>query len=215
MNIDPVSTAGLVDREVRSGFRDGAPTKVVVARRTYATGQADLWDAVTNAERIPRWFVPISGDLRVGGRYQLEGNAGGVIERCDEPESFAVTWEYESSVSWVTVTLAPSDAGTKLELCHEAHIDDTWKQFGPGATGVGWDLGLLGLGLHLDSGTAVDRTEAATFTFSPEGVEFVTRSASGWAKAAVNDGDESDTARGAAERTVAAYTTAPEATPEG
>ena len=46
-----------------------------------------LWDACTNAERIPRWFLPVSGDLRLGGRYQLEGNAGGTIERCDPPRS--------------------------------------------------------------------------------------------------------------------------------
>jgi uncharacterized protein YndB with AHSA1/START domain len=215
VNIDPVTTAGLVTREVRSGFRDGAPTKIVIARRTYPTDRADLWDAVTNAERIPRWFLPISGDLRVGGRYQLEGNAGGVVERCEEPESFAVTWEYDANVSWVTVTLSPSGAGTTLELGHEAHIDDRWTQFGPGAVGVGWDLGLMGLGVHLDSGAAVDPEWAASFSFSAEGVEFVKRSAAGWADAAAGDGDEPGPAREAAERTVAGYTTAPEATPEG
>ena len=26
---------------------------------------------------FPRWFLPISGELRLGGRYQLTGNAGG------------------------------------------------------------------------------------------------------------------------------------------
>ena len=25
----------------------------------------------------PPWFLPVSGDLRVGGHFQLEGNAGG------------------------------------------------------------------------------------------------------------------------------------------
>ena len=29
----------------------------------------DVWDACTNPERIPRWFLPVSGDLRLGGRY--------------------------------------------------------------------------------------------------------------------------------------------------
>lgn len=38
-----------------------------------------MWDACTDPERIPRWFLPISGDLRLNGRYQLEGNAGGAI----------------------------------------------------------------------------------------------------------------------------------------
>ena len=51
----------------------------------YDTTLDDLWDACTNAERIPRWFLPVSGELRDGGRYQLEGNAGGTIERCDPP----------------------------------------------------------------------------------------------------------------------------------
>jgi uncharacterized protein YndB with AHSA1/START domain len=97
--IDPMATAGLVSREVRTGSRDGAQTRIAVARRTYRTDQADLWDALTNAERIPRWFLPISGDLEPGGRYQFEGNAGGVVERCDEPEFFAVTWEMGPTVS--------------------------------------------------------------------------------------------------------------------
>jgi uncharacterized protein YndB with AHSA1/START domain len=211
ITIDPVATAGLVRREVRSGSRDGAPTKIAVARRTYPTDQADLWNALTDAERIPRWFLPVSGDLRVGGRYQLEGNAGGVIERCEEPESFAVTWEYGPMMSWLEVRLTPAEEGTTLELLHEAHVDpDLWGQFGPGAVGVGWDLGLLGLGLHIDSGAPVDPAEALAFPTSPDGVDLVRRAAAGWADAAVRDGDEPGPAHEAAERTVAFYTGAPE-----
>jgi uncharacterized protein YndB with AHSA1/START domain len=211
MTIDPVATAGLVTREVRSGSRDGATTKIAIARRTYSTDQADLWDALTNADRIPRWFLPISGSLEPGGRYQLEGNAGGVIERCDEPESFAVTWEYGQMMSWLEVTLTPAGDGTALELAHEAHVDpDMWGQFGPGAVGVGWDLALIGLGQHIESGAPVDREEAAAFPISPEGVELVRRAATDWADAAVGDGDEPEAARDAAERTVGFYTTPPE-----
>src|SRR5262245_51272199 len=152
MKSDPIATAGLVTREVRSGSRDGVPTKIAIARRMYPTDQADLWDALTNEERIPRWFLPITGDLVVGGRYQLEGNAGGVVERCREPESFAVTWELGAMVSWLQVRLEPAEHGTTLELAHEAHVDpDLWGQFGPGAVGVGWDLALVGLGLHIES----------------------------------------------------------------
>ena len=209
---DPLATAGLVTREIRSGSRDGTPTKIAVARRTYATDQADLWDALTDAERIPRWFLPVSGDLEVGGRYQLEGNAGGVVERCDRPESFAITWEYGSMVSWLEVTLTSEADGTTLELAHEAHVDpDLWGQFGPGAVGVGWDLGLMGLGLHIDSGEPVDREAGLAFPLTPEGLEFVRASAAGWADAAVGDGDEPGPAHEAAERTVGFYTTAPDA----
>ena len=214
MSFDPAATAGLVTREVRSGSRDGVPTRIAIARRSYPTGQADLWDALTNADRIPRWFLPVSGDLKVGGRYQLEGNAGGVVERCEQPETFAVTWEFGGTVSWLQVTLVADGQRTTLELAHEAHVDPgMWEQFGPGAVGVGWDLGLMGLGLHLESGAAVDPAMAVTFPVSPEGVEFVRRAAAGWADAAVKDGDEAGPAHEAAARTAAFYTTPPEAAP--
>src|SRR5262245_32116284 len=214
ITIDPVAATGLVTREIRSGSCDGAPTKIAIARRPYSTDQADLWSALTDAERIPRWFLPVSGDLTVGGRYQLEGQAGGVVERCDEPEAFAVTWEFGGLVSWLEVRLSPADDGTMLELVHEAHVDpDMWGQFGPGAVGVGWDLALLGLGLHIESGGPVDPGEAVAFPVSPDGVEFVQGAAAGWADAAVGDGDEHDRAHEAAARTVAFYTTPPEDAP--
>jgi uncharacterized protein YndB with AHSA1/START domain len=200
-----------VDREVRTGSRDGASTKMAVARRTYAADRSDLWDALTNPERIPRWFLPVEGDLRVGGRYQLIGNAGGVVERCDAPHSFAATWEMGDMVSWIDVTLTPAENGTTLELVHESFVDpEMWGQFGPSAVGIGWDLGLMGLGIHLASGEAVDPDVAANFLTWPEGAEFARLSAARWADAAVADGDEPGQAREAAERTVAAYTAVPD-----
>ena len=199
--------AGLVTREVRGGTRDGAPTKIAIRRRTYRASQADLWDALTNADRIPRWFLPVSGDLRVGGRYQLEGNAGGLVERCQPPESFAVTWEFGGMLSWLEVTLIPDGDHTTLELAHHSHVDPAlWGRFGPGAVGVGWDLGLLGLDRHLDGGAAVDPKQAAALVASPDGVAFIRAAADGWADAAIADGDEPAAARQAAARTVAFYT---------
>lgn len=210
MSLDPAAMVGLVTREVRSGSRDGAPTKIVIARRTYSTGQADLWDALTSPDRIARWFLPVSGDLKAGGRYQLEGNAGGIIERCAAPESFAMTWEFRGTMSWLEVTLVPDGERTTLELAHEAPVDPgMWGQFGPGAVGVGWDLGLIGLGLHIESGAPVDPAMAITFPASPEGADFIRRAAEGWADAAVRDGDETGQAHEAAARTVAFYTPPP------
>jgi len=209
--IDPATTAGLVSREVHDGSRDGQPTKVAVARRTYATERADLWDALTSAERLPRWFLPVSGDLTVGGRYQLEGNAGGTVERCAAPDEFAVTWEFGETVTWLTVRLVPALGGTTLELVHEAPVDpDFWTRYGPGATGVGWDLSLMGLGLHLADGVALDPAEIETWSVSPEGVEFARLASAGWVDAAIASGEDADQARAAGERTVAFYTTVPE-----
>lgn len=213
LQIDPAHLAGLVAREVRTGERGGAPTRIVVARRTYATDPADLWNALTDAERIPRWFLPISGDLSVGGRYQFEGNAGGVIEACDEPTSLAVTWEMGPMVSWLQVHLRPVAGGTELKLVHEAPVDPFfWAQFGPGAVGVGWELAMMGLGVHVDTGEAVDPVESAGFALTPAGTELVRRSAKGWGDAAAADGDDAEAAAEAAARTVAFYTTAPDQT---
>jgi uncharacterized protein YndB with AHSA1/START domain len=210
---DPIATARLVTREVRNGNRDGQRTKIAVARRSYPTSQDDLWDALTDQERLPRWFAPVSGELRLGGRFQVEGNAGGVIERCDEPEAFAVTWEMGETTSWLTVTLTPVADGTELELVHEAPVDPGfWAEYGPGAVGVGWDLALLGLGLHVASGAAVDRGIADGLTFSPEGRAFVQQAATDWGDGAVAAGDDGEAAHAAAARTVAFYTTDPSAT---
>ena len=113
-----------------------------------------MWDACTNPLRIPRWFLPVSGDLRLGGRYQLEGNAGGTIERCDPPRGFTATWEFGGRVSWIEVRVtAGADGRTRLEIEHLAPLDAAgWAEFGPGAVGVGWDMALVGLAIHLSSG---------------------------------------------------------------
>ncbi len=58
---------GVEFREVRDTIYDGQPARVVSGARTYATNPGDVWDALTNVERIPRWFLPISGDLKPGG----------------------------------------------------------------------------------------------------------------------------------------------------
>src|SRR5215831_3624182 len=92
MEIEVDRYIGAVTREVASRVHEGKPARVLVARRTYATTVGDLWDALTNPARLPRWFLPVSGDLRLGGRYQFEGNAGGEVTACEPPRYVAATW---------------------------------------------------------------------------------------------------------------------------
>ncbi len=196
---------------VRDAERDGQPARAVEGSRVYPTEPADLWDALTSRERIPRWFLPIEGDLELGGRYQLQGNAGGTIERCDPPEALEVTWEFGGSVSWVSVRLAPEGDGTRLTLTHTMARDEAseehWKTYGPGATGVGWDLTFLGLGMHLASGgEAIDPEVSMAWMGSDEGKAFLRASAEGWGRAHVAAGEKADVAGAMAERTAAFYT---------
>jgi uncharacterized protein YndB with AHSA1/START domain len=208
MKIDVTRAIGAVTREVASRDYDGRPARVVVVTRDYATTMDDVWDALTNPERIPRWFMPVSGELRLGGRYQLTGNAGGTVTSCDPPRSFGLTWEYGGSVSWVTVQLAEKDGRTELKLEHLAHVgpDDRWDQFGPGAAGVGWDMGLLGLTEHLSGAPRVTPEDGMQWAMSDEGRQFIAQSSDDWGRASIAAGTPEADARAAAERTRAAYT---------
>ncbi len=199
-----------VERSLVKGERDGAETRTVRIRQFYPTTADDLWDACTTAERLERWFLPVSGDLKLGGRYQFEGNAGGTIERCERPEFVAATWEYGEGVSWVEVRFRPEGEGAWLELDHIAPLSEFWEQFGPGATGVGWDMGLLGLALHLETGEPVDRKAVEASFMSPEGLDFARKSAAAWGEASIAGGEDPVWAREAAERTASFYTTIPE-----
>ncbi|GAB3761385.1 SRPBCC family protein [Microlunatus parietis] len=211
--MNPLEHVKAVTREVRTGERDGKPTKIAIARRAFPAGQDDVWDALTNAERLPRWFLPVSGDLEVGGRYQFEGNAGGTVETCRQPELIKTTWEFGDQVSWLEIRLSPDGDRTSVELIHEAHVDPEFaKQYGPGAVGVGWDGAFLGLGLHLESG-AERPEEVASWPTTPEGVEFHRYAADDWARADIGDGTDPAEARAAAEAVLAFYTVVPEEQP--
>jgi uncharacterized protein YndB with AHSA1/START domain len=205
--IDVTEQISSVRREVGARTLAAGEARVVTISQSYAAPVEDVWDACTNAERIPRWLMPITGDLRLGGHYQLEGNAGGTIETCDPPRSFSATWEYGGGMSWIEVALAPEAERTRLTIEHIAHVDDDlWQQFGPGAVGVGWDLMVMGLARHLATGAANDPAEGAAWVSSPEGVEFMTRSNDAWYEAHVASGEDAATARERADRTLAAYT---------
>jgi uncharacterized protein YndB with AHSA1/START domain len=205
--IDVTQQINTVQRRVGTRVLEAGEAHTVTISQTYDAAIDDVWDACTSPERISRWFLPVSGDLRLHGHYQLEGNASGTIERCDPPTSFAATWEYGGSISWIEVRLsALSDRRTRFELEHIAHTDDKWAQFGPGAVGIGWDLGLSGLAAHLSSGQAADPKEGATWVASDEGKQFMSLSGQRWRDADIAAGADPEAARAAADRTAAAYT---------
>ena len=195
-------------RAVGSRTLEAGEARTVIISQTYGAEVDDVWDACTNPERLPRWFLPVSGSLELGGSYQLEGNAGGTVERCDPPNGFAATWEYGGEVSWIELRLsAEPNGGTRFELEHISHVDDErWAEFGPGAVGVGWDLALIGLATHLSTGAPVNPAEFAAWSTSADGLRFMTFSSEGWRDANIAVGADSAAAHAAADRTTAAYT---------
>lgn len=205
MEIDIASVLGPVSRRVRNFEKDGKPASTVTLTRLYDTDINDLWDALTNAERIPRWFLPIDGDLKLGGKYQLRGNAGGTITACTPPSHFAATWEFSGGVSWIDVKVAPEREMARMTLEHTAILKEHWEQFGPGAVGIGWDLAVMGLARHLASGTAVDQGTAMAWMGSPNGKEFMSQSGERWRAAHVASGEDPASAKERSDRTVAFF----------
>lgn len=202
MDFDLAAHLNAMSRLVRNVERDGKPARAVVAWRVYDTDAADLWDALTSKERLPRWFAPVSGDFRLGGRYQVEGNAGGTILECIENEKVVLTWEFMGGISWVTLTLTPADRGTRLELEHVAFEDAHWGRFGPGAVGVGWDLSFMGLARHLAVPGEMHPAEAAEGWFaSAEAKAMIRTTSSAWGEADIAAGTARAEAMARAERT--------------
>jgi uncharacterized protein YndB with AHSA1/START domain len=197
---------GAVERKVVSLEKNGEPARSVVLSRTFETTVADLWDAVTNKERLPRWFAPVEGDLMLGGRYQVEGNASGEIVACEPPSGFSLTWEVSGDVSWLDIAIEMEGPNSsRLTLTHTAKLSPHWEQYGPGATGVGWELGLLGLAIHLVHPEA-DKIDEEVFATSTEGKGFSRDSCAGWGDAAISAGEAPEKARHSAEQTAAFYT---------
>lgn len=197
---------GVVTRTVSELEKEGKPARNVTLERFYDTTPDDLWGAVTNPERLLRWFAPVSGELKIGGRYEIKNNASGVITECVPPHYFSVTWEFGGGLSWVEVRLAAEgEDRSRLTLSHICPIDDHWRKFGPGAVGVGWDLALVGLAFHF-SASDTERIDEAAFNASPEGKSFMADCSEDWRRAAVAAGENPSWAEDAAKQVTAFYT---------
>jgi uncharacterized protein YndB with AHSA1/START domain len=209
---DVFAAFGAEIRRVENRDHLGKPAIVGVAIRVYDTTVDDLWEAITTPERLARWFLPVEGDLKLGGKYQLQGNAGGTITRCDPPKALDLTWEFAGAMSWVNVRLTPEGRKARMTLEHIAHLagpgEEHFKNFGPGATGIGWDLALdSGLARHVGNpGVALDPKAVEAWTLSAEGKAFVRKSGEAWAAAYIASGANPEEARAQAERTIAFYT---------
>ncbi len=184
---------------------DGAQTVSITLTRTYDAEVDDVWNALTNPERLPRWFYPVTGDLEVGGTFQFEGNAGGDIRRCDRPNSLQVTFGGPDSV--IDVRLDEIGDSTTVELTHTVPLAMAGSGAGALFVGPGWDGALLGLGIYLRGEAVGDPLEAAN---SPEVIEFNRGSISRWTEAIESSGSATaDEVAGARDVAVAQYTVLP------
>ena len=62
--IDVDHQISAVERAFGDRVLEAGTARVLTTSQSYDATLDELWDACTSAERIPRWFLPISGDLR-------------------------------------------------------------------------------------------------------------------------------------------------------
>ena len=139
---------------------------------------SDVWEAITDPDRVRRWFLPLTGDLRPGGTFQLEGHAGGEIISCEPPAHLVVTFGGENSL--VDVRLSADGEQTLLILEHAVPLSLAGSAAGALYVGPGWDGALMSIGLYLD-GKVADNPVAAANT--PEAQQFSAESIDAWTAA--------------------------------
>lgn len=174
--IDTNAQIGATHREVATKSGEGGEVVSVLMRRRYRGSVDDVWSAITDPERIRRWFMPVSGDLREGGHFQLEGNAGGKILRCDPPRLLRTTFGGDTSFVELRLT-ADGDDATTFELEHSVPLAFAGSGAGALYVGPGWDGAFLALGLFLDGQAPADPVAAAS---SPETITFSRHSIDAW-----------------------------------
>ena len=134
-------------------------TGVVRIEQRYDTDPADLWAAVTEPDRLARWYGHVSGELRVGGQLaiRIDGpdiDSTGRILECTPPSRLRVqTRETDASAqrgagqpfdTTIEVTLTPDDGRTVLV------IEVRGLPLGKiAAYGVGWQLHAESLSNHV------------------------------------------------------------------
>ena len=161
--------------------------RTAILRRTYDAPIDDVWAACTDPERLSRWFLAVSGDLRPGGRFDLAGNAGGEILECAPPRALHLTWVYgDRPVDEVWLRLSSVDGATALELEHatvstEVEWEGRMLDVIPGV-GSGWELPLAWALTKSLRGELPDAPASEWYEPTPEHMAFAERSAQAWAE---------------------------------
>jgi len=176
-----------IKREVSTALVDGKESVIVQVRRTYGAEPEDVWDALTDPDRLRRWFLPVTGDLRLGGTFQTEGNAGGTIRQCEPPRVLVVTWGSDTSV--VRLDLSPASDGTVLHLRHSVPMEFAQSGAGSLFVGPGWDSAVMTLAEYL-AGTGP--ADPAVFIASDEVQTFTKDSLQAWTKVVESSGTATD-----------------------
>lgn len=178
----------------RRVIRDNSAVTSQHLSTQFSLPATQLFDYLTTPEHLKNWFGKVDRDEFV---YEIENNAHGRIESCKD-DSFLITWEIDGTVSFLNVEVTQlSEGQSQLAAGFSTNAEDIDENFaqkyGPGATGVGWDLSLWALHRYISAGAEEPDRDAYE--------AFVTASAHAWGAADEASGSDPETARNQAENT--------------
>jgi uncharacterized protein YndB with AHSA1/START domain len=125
-------------------------TGVVRMTGRYETDIDDLWSALTDPQRLARWYGRVEGDLRVGGEFTATvfgsgWDGRGRIDICLPPSRLEVTLWEEQGVEYVLAADLVADGDDTVLVIERRGIplDLLW------AYGSGWHEHLEDLAAHV------------------------------------------------------------------
>jgi uncharacterized protein YndB with AHSA1/START domain len=119
-----------------STTREKTLNEAIVLERTYDAPANQVWDAITNKEKMKQWYFDIK-EFRpeVGFNFQFVASDGKrdylhlcVVKEVIPQKKLSYSWkyDYDPGISVVTFELFPEGNKTKLRLTHEG-IDNFSK----------------------------------------------------------------------------------------
>jgi uncharacterized protein YndB with AHSA1/START domain len=159
------------DPELRRRTIPAGEARVAVFTRSYETTVEDLWDACTDPVRLRRWYVPVSGDLRVGGTFEQVNMGSGTILVCEPPHMLKLSLGGGADEIELRLSPGTEDGTAVLELQHATTLDS--HEIGGQmydaifCMGGGYYPRLLALDLHL-RGALPEDYDSAAFHLNPD-----------------------------------------------
>lgn len=154
-----MSIANPIIEKHQDGYR-------LVYEDVYATSIDDLWQAITTRERLARWMVGYTGDLRLGGTWAVAADEGeeswatGTVSECDAPRSFTTTWHATGEEPTdLFVELDEVEGGARMRLVHTGIRSIFY--------GAGWQTYLERLAAHISGEPIADDWDARFAELSP------------------------------------------------
>jgi uncharacterized protein YndB with AHSA1/START domain len=151
------NSAGTGNR-ILGSLRSAGGTGIVRMEDRFDTDIHDLWAALTDPERLARWYGEVEGDLRVGGEYRARLFASGWqgtgrVEVCEPPHRLRVSTAETGSAEHSAIEVTLSEEGDQTLLVLEERGMPIEQIAGYGA---GIQVHVEDLAAHLAGGGRVD-----------------------------------------------------------